>query len=197
MIKQLCLATKNEGKAVEFKEMLKSLPIELHTLAEFPDSEAPEETGKNFSANARLKAQYYAKLVNMPCLADDSGLECFALNGAPGVLSARYSGEDATDKNNVEKLLLDMKFCVRRGCRFKCVLSVALPNGKILNEVDGICEGMLLHEPVGENGFGYDPVFWSTELHKGFGEATDAEKNTVSHRAKAVKKLVNLWAKQK
>lgn len=195
MIKQLCIATRNEGKIAEFKEMLKELPIELHTLAEFPDVKEPEETGKTLVANARLKAQYYAKLTDMPCLADDSGLECFALDGAPGVMSARYSGEDATDKSNIEKLLLDMKFCVRRGCRFKCVISVALPNGRLVNEVDGVCDGMLLHEPLGENGFGYDPIFWSTELHMGFGEATEAEKNTVSHRAKAVKKLVGLWRK--
>lgn len=195
MIQKLCIATHNEGKAEEFKQMLKDLPIELHSLSEFPDIKPPEETGKTLGTNARLKAQYYAKLTDMPCLADDSGLECYALGGAPGVLSARYSGEDATDASNIEKLLLDMKFCVRRGCRFRCVISVALPNGRLVNETEGFCEGMLLHKTLGENGFGYDPIFWSTELHKSFGEATEEEKNAISHRAKAVNKLLQMWKK--
>lgn len=197
MLRQLCIATKNEGKAAEFMEMLKNLPIELHSLAEFPDIAEPEETGKTFSANARLKAQYYAKLTNMPCLADDSGLECVALDGAPGVMTARYSGPNATDSSNIEKLLSDMKFCIRRNCHFRCVIAVALPQGKILNEVEGVCEGLLLHEKVGTEGFGYDPIFWSKELHASFGEATAAQKNAVSHRARAIKKLVHIWTKRR
>jgi len=197
MLRQLCIATRNEGKVAEFKEMLRDLPIELHDLSEFPDITEPEETGDTLVANARLKAQYYAKATDMPCLADDSGLECFALDGAPGVMSARYSGPDATDQSNMEKLLNDMKFCVRRNCRFRCVLSVALPNGKLLNEADGVCEGLLLHKPEGSNGFGYDPIFWSTELHMGFGEATAEEKNVISHRSKAIKKLIAIWKKHR
>lgn len=197
MLRQLCIATKNEGKAAEFMEMLKNLPIELHSLAEFPGIVEPEETGKTLSANARLKAQYYAKLTNMPCLADDSGLECAALNGAPGVLTARYSGENATDKSNIEKLLSDMKFCIRRNCCFRCVIAVSLPEGKILNEVEGICDGLLLHEEVGTAGFGYDPIFWSKELHMSFGEATQEQKNAVSHRARALKRLIQIWKKHR
>ncbi len=197
MLRQLCIATKNEGKVAEFMEMLKNLPIELHSLAEFPDIVEPEETGKTLSANARLKAQYYAKLTNMPCLADDSGLECVALDGAPGVMTARYSGPDATDSSNIEKLLSDMKFCIRRNCHFRCVIAVALPQGKILNEVEGVCEGLLLHEKVGTEGFGYDPIFWSKELHASFGEATAAQKNAVSHRARAIKRLVQIWKKHR
>lgn len=197
MLRQLCIATKNPGKVAEFKEMLGKLPIELHELSEFGDIPEPEETGKTFSQNARMKAQYYAKATNMPCVADDSGLECEALNGAPGVLTARYSGENATDASNMEKLLSDMKFCIRRNCRFRCVLAVALPEGKILNEVDGSCEGLLLHDKLGDGGFGYDPIFWSKELHMGFGEATQEEKNSVSHRAKAIRRLVQIWKRRR
>lgn len=197
MIKELVIATHNLGKLEEFKELMKELPIEIKCLADFGDIEEPAETGRTFAANARLKAQYYAKKTGVPCIADDSGLEVQALDGAPGVRSARFAGEKATDAENNEKLLHIMKFQVKRTCRFRCVLVVALPNGKVLHEVDGICEGMLLHAPLGEGGFGYDPLFWSTELHKGMAEANLQEKNKVSHRGKAIRKLVALWDKKK
>lgn len=197
MLRQLCIATKNPGKVAEFKELLKGLPIDIHSLEEFPEIDEPEETGKTFSVNAKIKAQYYARLTNMPCVADDSGLECVALNGAPGVLTARYAGPEATDDENMDKLLADMKFCVRRNARFRSVLVVSLPEGKILNEVEGICDGMLLHDRLGTGGFGYDPIFWSLELHKSFGEATLEEKNSVSHRAKAIRRLVQIWTKRR
>ena len=131
------------------------------------------------------------------CLADDSGLEVLSLKGAPGVRSARYAGEEATDEENNELLLANMKLQVRRNCRFFCALAVASPEGKIVVESSGICDGILLHEPHGTNGFGYDPLFWSTELHKPLGEATMEEKNGISHRAKAAKKLVSQWRKMK
>ena len=111
--------------------------------------------------------------------------------------SERYAGEEATDEENNKLLLQTMKFQVKRTCRFRCALAVAAPNGKILLESDGICDGMLLHEPLGTEGFGYDPLFWSTELHKGMGEATMQEKNKISHRGKAIKKLVANWGKMK
>lgn len=197
MIKELVIATRNMGKLEEFKVLMKELPIEIKCLADFDEVEEPAETGRTFAANARMKAQYYAKKLGVPCIADDSGLEVQALDGAPGVRSARYAGEKATDAENNEKLLNIMKFQVKRTCRFRCALAVALPNGKVLNEVDGICEGMLLHAPLGEGGFGYDPLFWSTELHKGMAEASIQEKNKISHRGKAIRKLVALWEKKK
>ena len=197
MIKELVIATRNLGKLEEFKVLMKDLPIEIKCLADFDEIEEPAETGRTFAANARLKAQYYAKKTGVPCIADDSGLEVQALDGAPGVRSARYAGEKATDAENNEKLLHIMKFQVKRTCRFRCALAVALPNGKVLHEVDGICEGMLLHAPLGEGGFGYDPLFWSTELHKGMAEASMQEKNKISHRGKAIRKLVALWEKKK
>lgn len=196
-MKELVIATHNMGKLEEFKALMKDLPIEIKCLADFDKVEEPAETGRNFSANARLKAQYYAKKLGVPCIADDSGLEVQALDGAPGVRSARFAGEKATDAENNEKLLNIMKFQVKRTCRFRCALAVALPNGRVLHEVDGICEGMLLHAPLGEGGFGYDPLFWSTELHKGMAEATMQEKNKISHRGKAIRKLVAIWDKKK
>ena len=197
MIKELVIATRNLGKLGEFKVLMKDLPIEIKCLADFDAIEEPAETGRTFAANARMKAQYYAKKTGVPCIADDSGLEVQSLDGAPGVRSARYAGEKATDAENNEKLLHIMKFQVKRTCRFRCALAVALPNGKVLHEVDGICEGMLLHAPLGEGGFGYDPLFWSTELHKGMAEASMQEKNKISHRGKAIRKLVALWEKKK
>lgn len=197
MIKELVIATRNLGKLEEFKVLMKDLPIEIKCLADFDAIEEPAETGRTFAANARMKAQYYAKKTGVPCIADDSGLEVQALDGAPGVRSARYAGEKATDAENNEKLLHIMKFQVKRTCRFRCALAVSLPNGKVLYEVDGICEGMLLHAPLGEGGFGYDPLFWSTELHKGMAEASMQEKNKISHRGKAIRKLVALWEKKK
>ena len=185
------------GKLEEFKVLMKDLPVEIKCLEDFGEIEEPAETGRTFAANARLKAVYYAKKTGVPCIAYDSGLEVQALDGAPGVRSARYAGEKAGDKENNEKLLHVMKFQVKRTCRFRCALAVALPNGKVLHEVDGICEGMLLHAPLGEGGFGYDPLFWSTELHKGMAEATIQEKNKISHRGKAIRKLVALWDKKK
>lgn len=197
MIKELVIATRNMGKLEEFKALMKDLPIDVKCLADFDEIEEPAETGRTFAANARIKAVYYAKKLGVPCIADDSGLEVQALDGAPGVRSARYAGEKATDAENNEKLINIMKFQVKRTCRFRCVLAVALPNGKVLQEVDGICEGMLLHAPLGEGGFGYDPLFWSTELHKGMAEATIQEKNKISHRGKAIRKLVAIWEKKK
>ena len=197
MIKELVIATHNQGKVEEFKVLLKDLGIEIKCLSDFDKIEEPVENGRTFAANARIKATYYARKTGMTCIADDSGLEVQALDGAPGVRSARYAGEEATDSQNNDLLLMNMKFQVRRNCRFRCALCVADSNGKVLNEVDGICEGMLLHAPLGEGGFGYDPLFWSTELHKGMAEATMQEKNKISHRGKAIKKLVGIWSKKK
>lgn len=193
----LVIATSNLGKLDEFKEMFKDVPVTLKCLADYPQMVPPNENGRTFAANAKIKATYYARNLKEYCLADDSGLEVKALDGAPGVRSARFAGEEATDKENNDLLLQQMKFQITRTCRFRCALAVANPNGKIVSEADGSCEGMLLHEPLGDNGFGYDPLFWSTELHKGLGEATADEKNKISHRGKAVKKLISNWKKIK
>ena len=200
MIKELVIATHNRGKLEEFKVLLAELQITIKSLDDFPPIEEPVENGKTFAANARIKATYYAKKTGCACIADDSGLEVQALDGAPGVRSARYAstdGKDADDEANNDKLLAEMKFQVRRNCRYRAALCVAQPDGKVVFETDGVCDGMLLHERLGEGGFGYDCLFWSTELHKGMGEATMQEKNKISHRGKAIRKLVALWNKKK
>ncbi len=196
-MQELVIATTNEGKLEEFKELMKEMEVELKSLKEWPDTPAPEESGKTFAANARQKAIYYAKATGKICIADDSGLEVQTLKGEPGVRSARYAGEEADAEANNKLLLQTMKFHMKRTCRFRCALAVASPAGKILAETEGVCEGMLLHDKLGSEGFGYDPLFWSTELHKGLGEATMEEKNQVSHRAKAIKKLCAMWEKIK
>ena len=196
-MQELVIATTNEGKLEEFKELMKEMEVELKSLKEWPDTPAPEESGKTFAANARQKAIYYAKATGKICIADDSGLEVQTLKGEPGVRSARYAGEEADAEANNKLLLQTMKFHMKRTCRFRCALAVASPAGKILAETEGVCEGMLLHDKLGNEGFGYDPLFWSTELHKGLGEATMEEKNQVSHRAKAIKKLCAMWEKIK
>ena len=127
MINELVVATHNQGKVEEFKTLMKDLPIDIKYLADFDAVEAPAETGRTFAANARQKATYYAKKLGKPCIADDSGLEVLALDGAPGVRSARYAGEKASDEDNNNLLLHNMKFQVKRTCRFRCALCVAQP----------------------------------------------------------------------
>ncbi len=194
-MKSVVIATHNQGKVEEFKVLMKNLGLEFKCLSDYPEMELPNESGKTFAANARQKAQYYAKKTGELCLADDSGLEVLSLKGAPGIYSARYAGEEATAEDNNNLLLHNMKMQTRRKCRFQCSLALANPEGKILLESVGTCDGILLHEPHGTQGFGYDPLFWSTELHKPMGEATMEEKNSVSHRAKAIKKLCSQWKK--
>ena len=193
MLKELVVATHNQGKVEEFKTLMKDLPIEIKYLADFEPIDEPVENGRTFAANARLKATYYAKRLGKPCIADDSGLEVQALDGAPGVRSARYAGEKATDEENNNLLLMNMKFQVKRTCRFRCALCVAQPDGKVLNEVDGICEGMLLHKPLGEEGFGYDPLFLVGHTGRTAAELSAEEKNAQSHRGQAVKKLMEVF----
>ncbi len=196
-MQEIVIATHNQGKVEEFKVLMQELGLTFTCLSDYPHVEEPEETGRTFAQNARLKARYYANALGKLCLADDSGLEVLSLKGAPGVRSARYAGEEATDEENNELLLRNMRMQCRRNCRYFCALAIADPDGKILLESSGICEGILLHEPHGTHGFGYDPLFWSTELHKPMGEASMEEKNGVSHRAKAIRKLVNQWKRMK
>lgn len=193
-MRELVIATKNKGKIEEFKVLFKKFnDVKILSLEDFPEIEEPEETGKTFAANARQKATYYAQKTGKTCVADDSGLEVKTLGGAPGIRSARYCGEHGNDKENNILLLNTMKLHTNRTCRFRCALAVVKADGEVLLETEGICDGMLLHEPLGDNGFGYDPLFWSTELHKCLGEVSLEEKNKVSHRSKAIKKLCEAW----
>lgn len=197
-MRELVIATKNKGKLEEVEVLFKKVEdVKIKSLEEWPDIQEPEETGKTFAANARQKATYYAEKTGKICIADDSGLEVKALGGAPGIKSARYCGEHGKDDENNILLLNTMKLHTNRVCRFRCAIAVVEPNGKVLIETEGVCDGLLLHEPLGDQGFGYDSLFWSTEIHKGLGEATMEEKNKASHRSKAIKKVIEAWEKIK
>jgi XTP/dITP diphosphohydrolase len=152
------------------------------------------EDGETFDDNAYKKALHYAKVLGVPCLADDSGLVVDALDGRPGVYSARYSGPEATDWSNCEKLLGEMEGQTNRSAHFVCVLSLATPAGPALTW-EGRCAGELLAERRGEAGFGYDPIFFSPDLGKTFAEATMAEKSAISHRGRALAEFAAEFAK--
>ncbi|MHB8808779.1 MAG: XTP/dITP diphosphatase [Desulfobulbaceae bacterium] len=185
MLNIIVLATGNKNKVKEIKELLKDAPVEIKCLADYPPLPEVVEDKDTFEENAYKKALHYARILGLPCLADDSGLEVDALDGRPGVLSARYAGENATDLQKCDKLLKEMAGKTNRTARFQCVLSLATPGGPALTW-EGSCEGEILEERRGESGFGYDPVFYYAPLKKTFAELSMAEKNVVSHRGRAM-----------
>ena len=187
-MKTLLIATRNTGKIREFRNLFADLPFRLADLNDFDIQVDVPETGCSFEENAQLKATAYCRLAAVPTLADDSGLEVDALNGEPGVLSARYGGPGMGDDDRVELLLSNMSGVPgwRRTARFRAVLALAAPPaGKILETTNGSVEGAICHEPIGQNGFGYDPIFWLPNRAMTMAQLTEAEKNAVSHRGKA------------
>ncbi len=181
----IVLATRNKGKIKEFQEILKDYPVDLKGLDDFGPTPEAIEDGETFDDNAYKKAIFAAKVLGLPAISDDSGLTVEALDGRPGVYSARYAGENATDQDNIAKLLAEMDGISNRKAAFECVISIAVPSGPALT-YEGRCEGEIAPEPQGKGGFGYDPVFYYPDLGKTFAQATMAEKNTVSHRGKAL-----------
>jgi len=181
----IVLATGNQGKVREFQEMLAGYPVELRCLKDFGPIPEVEEDGETFDDNAYKKALFTAKVLGLPAIADDSGLVVEALDGAPGVRSARYAGESATDQDNINKLLAEMEGKSNRKAAFECVLSIAVPSGPALT-YEGRCEGEITTSPQGEGGFGYDPVFFCPEYGRTFAECSMEEKNRVSHRGRAL-----------
>ena len=190
MLTMLVIATTNQNKLKEFKEIFKDLDIEVRSLADFGPIPEIVEDGATFDDNAYKKAHQTARILGLPTIADDSGLVVEALDGAPGVFSARYSGEDATDDENVTKLLTELQGVENRKAQFQCVLSIAVPSGPALT-YEGNCDGVIIDERRGDNGFGYDPVFYFEEFDKTFAELTMEEKNRVSHRGKALSQVKN------
>ncbi|HEX4641669.1 MAG TPA: RdgB/HAM1 family non-canonical purine NTP pyrophosphatase [Chthoniobacterales bacterium] len=187
---RLLLATRNSHKTREFAEILGG-DFEVRDLS--GESEAPvvEETGATFAENAILKAVAISRRFSGLVVADDSGLEVDALNGAPGVYSARYAGANATDKENIARLLSELGDCREAplfAARFRCVLALAR-DGALLGTFDGVVEGTIIEAPRGGSGFGYDPVFQPLESTKTFGEMPAEEKNRISHRARALQAL--------
>ena len=200
----LLLGTRNPGKIHEIKLILRGLPLEFSSLNDFPDVAVAKENEDTYAGNAIAKAQFYARATRVMALADDSGLEVEALDGAPGVISARYAGENATDADR-RKLLLselaktgsDKTDSDNRRARFVCVIAIASVDGEVVNLSEGICEGMITFAPRGTSGFGYDPLFVPNGYNQTFAELSDDVKNRISHRARALLKLRDFLSQQR
>lgn len=184
---RIAVATQNAGKLREFADALAGLPFELVSAGDLGVTEFPEENGATYEENALIKAGHVAVTTGLPALSDDSGLEVDALDGAPGVYTARFGGHGLTDGERMAHLLQRLRKVsdAERTARFVAVIVLATPAGAV-EVFRGESEGRVLQGPRGERGFGYDPIFFSTELDKGFAEATLAEKRGVSHRGRAL-----------
>ena len=193
MSRKLLLATRNEGKVVEFRRILDALApgeIELVGLDQFPDLHDVDETGTTFQENALLKAREMSEATGLPAIADDSGLCVDALNGDPGIFSARWAGKHGDDRANLEKVLEQLKDVPdsQRSAYFTCVAALYLPNGSTHCE-EGRFHGWILHSPVGENGFGYDPIFRPDGLTISSAQMSAEDKDSMSHRGKALRAI--------
>ena len=190
---KLLIASRNRGKVIEIRTLLGltlQRVVEVVTLAELPSVEQPLESGKTFAENARIKALYYAKAYKVLCIADDSGLSVDALRGLPGVRSARFAGEGASDAENNAHLLHELApFARPWKAAFVCVAAAALPH-RVVAEATGKVEGEILPEGRGRDGFGYDPLFFVPSLGKTMAELSTEEKNQVSHRGHALRALI-------
>lgn len=191
MNKVIVLATRNKGKIEEMKRMLSEYRIEVKGLSDFPQVPEVEEDGDTFQKNAVKKAETVSNILGLPALADDSGLEVDALGGRPGVYSARYAGPNATDQENVVKLIESIRDVPvdDRRARFRCVIALAVPE-KGTWTWDGTCEGLIVLEPQGTEGFGYDPIFYLPDLEKTMAQLSKDEKNQISHRGEAMRNFL-------
>jgi len=198
----LVLATRNKGKKREFELLFKGLPVEIKGVSEFQKIPEFEEEGSTFEEIAINKAKFISKALDLPAIADDSGLTVEALNGAPGIFSARYAGKSATNGQNNRKLLEKMEGKENRNAIFVCSIAISKPTGQVLIYT-GRCSGIILHVPAGTNGFGYDPFFYYSPLGKTFAQLSVEEKSRVSHRGQAMRKVKNdfkkimIWLKEK
>jgi XTP/dITP diphosphohydrolase len=185
---RLLIATKNQGKVLEVRSLLGTLPFELSSLAEFEGIETVAETGSTYRENAILKSSGYSRQTGLMSVADDSGFEVDALDGAPGVYSARYGGEGLNDLDRIHLVLDELAKRKRsqRTARFQSVVAVSDPDGNLLNVSEGTCEGEIVLEPRGHGGFGYDPIFVPLGYQKTFGELPESVKDRISHRALAL-----------
>jgi XTP/dITP diphosphohydrolase len=183
-MKKLVVATGNPGKLKEIQEYLTNFAIELHLK---PDSLEIDETGTTFVENARLKASQVANALGEWAIADDSGLEVEALDGAPGIYSARYA---RSDRERIDRLLDELGNNTNRQARFICAIALARPDGAIAVSVEGICSGEILYNPCGTGGFGYDPIFYVPQEKQTFAQMKPEIKHKISHRGKAFEKLI-------
>jgi XTP/dITP diphosphohydrolase len=187
-LRKLVLATTNKGKLQEIREILADLPVLIVGLADYPEIPAIAETGRTFRDNAVIKAQTVAEYTKELTLADDSGLEVDALNGAPGVYSARYGQPDWNFRRKSEYLLAQLAACdsQSRSARFRCAVALCDPVDARLETAEGTVEGEITEEPRGENGFGYDPIFYLPDLGRTMAELSEDHKNRLSHRSRAL-----------
>ncbi len=190
----LVIATRNQGKFKEISALLKEYPVDLKSLDDFGPIPEIEEDGATFEENAYKKSSITARVLGFPALADDSGLVVPALDGAPGVHSARWAGVGASDDAKCKKLLSALAGVKDRRAAFECVISIAVPTGPALT-YEGRCEGEITTAPSGENGFGYDPVFYYKPFEKTFAEIPREQKGRVSHRGKALMEMQTEFAK--
>jgi XTP/dITP diphosphohydrolase len=195
------IATKNKGKVKEFAQMFGRLNMEVRSLADYPDLPEVVEDGETFAENAEKKAKQIAERLHLPVLADDSGLSVDKLNGAPGVFSARYAGEKASDEMNNAKMLAELNALDNQGespflsaARFICAIALHDPARNTTLHVEGFCNGFIVGEPRGDNGFGYDPLFYLPQFDKTMAELSLEQKNEISHRGQAMRKLFDLIA---
>ena len=188
----IVVATANKHKVDEYKKLLGDIEVDLKSLADFPGFPDVEENGTTFTENASIKAVAASKYCDAPAFADDSGLEVFALNGEPGIYSARYA---PTDKERIAKLLKNLEGKEDRRARFVCVIAIAF-NGEVIETFEGEIRGTIGFEPKGDNGFGYDPVFIPEGETRTFAELSSAEKNSISHRANAFRKAAEFVEEQ-
>jgi XTP/dITP diphosphohydrolase len=186
-LNELCIATRNRGKQREFRELLAGWPGEILFPQDLGLDVEVEEKGDSFAEIAVLKAVAYARASRLPSLADDSGLEVDALDGAPGIYTARYAGSGASDRERYEKLLAALRDTPyeQRTARFRCAVAIAYPDGEA-GVAEGTCEGIIAFEPRGRRGFGYDPIFWLPEWGHTMAELPPEVKNQISHRARAI-----------
>jgi XTP/dITP diphosphohydrolase len=187
---EVIVATRNRGKLREFRDALKGLNLRIHGLSDFPEAPEVEEDGESFTENALKKARFYATDLRKLTLADDSGLEVDSLKGRPGVYSARYAGGKASSQENNRKLLRELQGVPisKRGARFKCIVAIRSPEGKEAI-AEGSCKGRIGFKEKGKKGFGYDPLFILPKEGKTMAELSLEEKNRVSHRGKALRKI--------
>lgn len=190
-INELIIASNNAHKIAEIKAILGEFFEKIYSLKDKNINVEIEETGKTFEENAIIKATEICRLTGLPALSDDSGLEVDALCGAPGVYSARYAGEPSNSENNNKKLLDNMRGIESREAHFTTVIALCFPSGDVIT-AEGKTFGRILTEPQGENGFGYDPLFYSNDLGTSFAVATAEQKNAVSHRGRALAKMKNM-----
>jgi XTP/dITP diphosphohydrolase len=191
----IVLASRNKHKIEELRSTLKPLGITLKSTYDFPELKEVREDKETLEGNALKKARYVFEETGLPALSDDTGLEVDALDGRPGVYSARYAGESATYQDNVDKLLAELQgvSAEKRGAQFRTVVAFVTPEGEYTFE--GVCRGDILNEERGDGGFGYDPVFLPKEYEQTFAELDAETKNEISHRGEAIQKFVN-WLKE-